>query len=540
MKKIVAFFIFMIIAFSDVQAIFVSPKIEKVYSEKIVTKIEKSSNDIEKRIKILEEFWKKIKKIKNFKKYKNNKNIQNILEQILYLNEKQIKKYKTQLIFKKLKNKELQKDDSNLESQNNNSSRDSEINLEWQEKNIYEEKYKKELEQNKKIIDGYNYTKYFKNKIYSNDLIFLDNWVWYAYFYKNYTYFPDDSTVNLRDLNYNNIDTEKSVIFVVNGKIWIIQNPIKKRLIKDDVIKDLENKYYFLKILKDDIKKTTNKNYDNDFLKLKKISKNITYNLSIENKIRNIYNYVLKSLEYSKNIDFSDYKIFSWIEAFKNKNWVCSAYSKLMIYMLLFNNINDIKYLKWYVLDAQDFPEVWHAWLRIWNKYYDPTFDDPSWAEDDKKFEEYKYFWLPKDLFYTNRYDENKLPEYLKNLSLKERKKIILKRLYDIYPKYKDQNYNLLKNIDFRIKHNISYDEEITLENFSKILPKKVVSNFSFYDDWVKKYILKMKYFPIDTNTDFDALLEQLNYNLDWYYFFEWYDKNWNKSYKLAYDVVVK
>jgi len=29
------------------------------------------------------------------------------------------------------------------------------------------------------------------------------------------------------------------------------------------------------------------------------------------------------------------------------------------------------------VIDAADFPNIGHAWLRIDDKYYDPTFDDP-------------------------------------------------------------------------------------------------------------------------------------------------------------------
>jgi hypothetical protein len=81
----------------------------------------------------------------------------------------------------------------------------------------------------------------------------------------------------------------------------------------------LKNKYYFLHLLKDDLKNIS-KNYDKDFLALKNVSQRLTYNLSEKNKILNIYNYVIKNLSYSKIVDFTNYKIFSGIEAYKNKD----------------------------------------------------------------------------------------------------------------------------------------------------------------------------------------------------------------------------
>jgi hypothetical protein len=210
-----------------------------------------------------------------------------------------------------------------------------------------------------------------------------------------------------------------------------------------------------------------------------------------------------------------------------------------MTYMLMFAWINDVEVIRWYVIDAQDFPDVWHAWVRIWGKYYDPTFDDPVWAIENKKAKDYKYFNLPEDLFYTNRYNEKQLPESIKTLSLEKRKKLILQNIYSISEKYKDSDYKLLKLIKFKKNHNIRYDEKITLVNFSKIIPKRSVSNFNFIENWVKKRIIRLSFYSIDT-FDLEILLEQLDYNLNWYYFFEWYDKDWESFYRLGYNVVTR
>ena len=208
-----------------------------------------------------------------------------------------------------------------------------------------------------------------------------------------------------------------------------------------------------------------------------------------------------------------------------------------MVYMLMFSWVTDVSVIRWYVIDAEDFPEVWHAWVKVWDHYYDPTFDDPLWATLDKKYNEYKYFNMPKDIFYTNRFNKNSLPENIKWLSIQGRKSIIQANLSNLYNKYKNSNYKLLRLIKIKKENNINYDEEITLDNFDKIIDLKIVNNFSFSDNWHKKIIKKLKYYELDW-LNLENLLEQLEYNLDWKYFFLWYDKNWNSSYRLGYEVI--
>ncbi len=50
----------------------------------------------------------------------------------------------------------------------------------------------------------------------------------------------------------------------------------------------------------------------------------------------------------------------------------------------MFAGVQNSIMIKWNVIDAQDFPNIWHVWLRIGEYYYDPTFDDPIWTNNTK------------------------------------------------------------------------------------------------------------------------------------------------------------
>jgi len=510
---IITLIIFIFVWINNIQAIYINPKVETLYN-KLVLKLEKNKK-LEEKISLFSDLKIKIKQIKNIPKYKYNKKIIDLLDQIIELNDKYLFKLKKDLFILNLKKKK-------------------------ENENTYEKEYLSELENNKKIINSYSYSKYFKNKSYTKNNLVLEDWIWYWYFYKNFSYFPDDSKITKRDLDYNWINLDKDLLFVREwNKLWFVKNPKKVRLIDDKIISDIKNKYYLLEEIKDDFRIRQNWNYDKEYLQLKTFSQNLTKNFTQEEKIKKIYDYILNNTKYSSTIDFKNYKIFSWIETYLNNDWICEWYAKIMIYMLMFSWVEDTEVIRWYVIDATDFPEVWHAWVKVWGKYYDPTFDDPVWATKDKKYNEYNYFWLPKDLFYTNRFSIKDLPEEYRTLNLKDREKIIQTNLYNLYNKYKNDKYNLLKLIKFKKKYNIKANEEIIISNFNKILPLKVVNEFKFNENWKTRSIINLKYFEI-TNFNLEAILKQLDYNLDWKYFFLWYDENWNSSYKLGYDVKIK
>lgn len=502
--------------------IYIPPKTQIIY-DKLFVKLEKK-NDLENTQKSLLNLKSKIISLKNYKKYKNNKRIIKLFNEVLYLNDEKIKEIRKIIILNNLK-KDIKINNTKEKI--------------WENKN-YTKKYELEKIRRKSIIDKYDYSKYFKNISYTKNNIFLEDWIWKAYRFKRYSFFPTNLSITHKDLVFNWVDVNTDLLFVTDDNtLWFVRNPTKINLVSDEIIKNIDNKYYFLEEILDDVKKSWIKSYDSYFLDLKEKTEKITNNLSDSSKIQNIYNYILNNISYSEAIDFDNYRIFSWIETFKNNSWVCEWYAKLMSYMLMFAWINDVETIRWYVIDAEDFPDIWHAWVRIWNRYYDPTFDDPIWATSSKSFLDYKYFNLPKDLFYTNRYDFKDIPENIKKLSLEDRKRIILNNLNKVSNKYKNENYKLLKLLNFKKEHNIKYDEKITLENFNKILNTYDLYDFNFTKNWKNIKILKFKYYDVDI-LDLEFLIEQLDYNLDWYYLFKWYDNKGWFNYILAYDIITR
>jgi hypothetical protein len=374
-----------------------------------------------------------------------------------------------------------------------------------------------------------------------NKRYLLENNIYYFYRFKNYSHLNDVYWFYKSTLEWFWYDLNKTLIYIDwNKKFNFVTKYEKIKLINKDFLTNIWNKSLFLKILSDDLLYLS-KDY---YLDLKNIQ-NITYDLTDwktdEEKIRLIYDWILDNISYSINFKLTDYQIFSWVETFKNKSWVCEWYVKLMSYMLLFSWIDNIDDIRWYVIDAQDFPKIGHAWLRIWDKYYDPTFDDPVWAEKTKVFNEYKYYWLPRDLFYSNRYDYWKLPEYIKNLSFSDRKKIIFNNLKKLFNKYYNSNYLILKPFKFRKEYNLLDKEVLNIDDFKNILKYYTVRDYKFYDkNWIKRRITNIVYYTVDDSNIEKIIWDYFNYNTNWLYLFKWIDNNWNVTYKLTNNVTIK
>lgn len=369
-----------------------------------------------------------------------------------------------------------------------------------------------------------------------NKPYFEENDVYYMYQFLSFRYISDSYGFFLKDLEWNWFNSESLVLyFDENWRFNFVSRYEKVKLISANILAWATNKSYFLKEIANDKKFLTN-DTDDDFIELKNFTKSLNKWLSKQEAIKNIYWWLIENIDYTKNIDLKDYKIFSWIETFKNRDWVCDWYVKLMTYMLLFLWYDDIEAIRWYVIDAQDFPEIWHAWIRIWDKYYDPTFDDPIWAINIRKYEDYLYFWLPRDLFYTNRYDKDELPDYIKDDSLEVRESIIFNNLYKIASKYSDSDYNILKPFKFRIEN--GFDSKVLwVEDFSKVIRSYYVDNFYFSDGIKNYHISKFKYFVVNDSNIENTIKYNFNYNLDWLYLFKWKLDDWNYEYRLWYNV---
>lgn len=151
------------------------------------------------------------------------------------------------------------------------------------------------------------------------------------------------------------------------------------------------------------------------------ITSNISYSKDVYNWLKSWYNY------WNKRYLYSDI----WV--FKNREWVCSWYSLLMETMLRFAWISDVEIIDGFVLGWVNNYRSEHAWLRIWELYYDVTWDE--WKTEN----EWKWFWLPYDIMFATRvisWDDRVNNSNLKNLYNEN-----LKTISDNYEYWK---YNLL------------------------------------------------------------------------------------------------
>ncbi|MDD2871303.1 MAG: hypothetical protein PHS49_04900 [Candidatus Gracilibacteria bacterium] len=379
---------------------------------------------------------------------------------------------------------------------------------------------------NTNLFDG------FQIKVLNNRNLLLENGVWYTYVFSKYQGFGKGIVPSESELKNEGIDRKSTVLLIDNNTgINFVIDYKKVKLISDNIITNISNKEEFLTELADD-KKYLYDDTDEIFLKLKNETINITKGLNDSKKIQKIYDFILKNVNYSKVFNINNKYIFSGIYTYKNNDGICSGYSKLYLYMLSFAGINDVKVLKGNVIDAPDFPNIGHAWLKIGGLYYDPTFDDPIGNTSPKKYEEYKYFGLPKDLFYTNRFDYGSLPGDLKVANLDTRKSYIHNKLSGLYYKYADNNYNLLKSIGFNKKYGLSETEKMTIEKLKELVPNFEANDYKYVDNGVEIEINDIDYHTI-TDTNIDTVLEKIGYDLNGIKLFKWD----NGTYRLAYKV---
>ncbi len=371
---------------------------------------------------------------------------------------------------------------------------------------------------------------WFKIKVLKNNNLVLEKWIRYTYVYSQYKNFWKWVIPSEADLSRSGLNKNTTVLLLDNAWASFAVDYKKVKLISDNIISNIANKQEFLRQLIDD-KRYLHNDTDELFKSLKNTTQNLTSGSSRATKISKIYAYILRNISYSTNFSISNKNIFSWILTYKNKVWICWGYTKLNLYMLSFAWVSDARVVKWYVIDAPDFPSIWHSWVQIGYQYYDPTFDDPVWASKTKSAYEYKYFGLPRDLFYTNRFNYWTLPGHLKTASLSSRKDLIKENIAKLANKYKDRNYILIKPFSFRTANNLTSTEKITIEKIKKIIPSYEVNWFKFTQDGITKTIANIDYYTVDDN-NLEPLLEQLNYNIDWYKLFKWDD--W--SYRLAYN----
>ena len=377
----------------------------------------------------------------------------------------------------------------------------------------------------------YDYIKEDYNFFYKwNDL--------YTYNFDNFSFFDSDYWFYLSEIDNSSIDRKTTILY--KDRDWnykFIKTFQEERLVSNDIVFWEKLKKQILDNIKDDKKYLSGDN-DKEYEEIKELSLSLTKWLSDQEKIKKVYAWILENITYTTNFNLSDYRIYSWVLTYKYQDGVCDWYVKLFAYLLEFSWFENLEIIRWYVLDAKDFPQVGHAWIKIWDYYYDPTFDDPIWSQLTKSFSEYKYYKLPKDLFYANRFLYDDIPEELEISSEYFRRNYIDKKLYELSTKYDLDDYLILQPFIFRKENWLSYSEEITIDKLKNILPYFEVSDFKYTNNWKELSIKKLSYYGVDDSSISD-ILSQLNYKLDSYYLFKWDLWDWNYEYRLAYDLEI-
>lgn len=367
-----------------------------------------------------------------------------------------------------------------------------------------------------------------------------ENNSYYGFVYSRFSYLED--MYGVYTSNMKKLAVNPDIALLYRDASWrynFITEFKKVFLASKETLVWIPGKGEILLYLRDDAKDGLT-NSDTTLQNIKKQAVSLSLNKTRDQKIESIYAWVIEYLQYSKVIDFENAEIFSWLASYENKEWVCTGYAKLVAYMLAFAWVSDVKMVLWDVIDAQDFPQIWHAWLNIGEYYYDPTFDDPIGNTKSRAPSQYRYYKLPEDLFYTNRYDRGETPESLKSTDMLYRQTRVDLNLSKLVDTYQNKWYNLLKPFDFRKKYNIAYNKDITPQVLKDIIPYYEVDGktFSFVDEsGNKKYIRWVNYYTIDNTTAETALME-LDFDTNDLYLFAWKKENGDIEYRLSYDVI--
>lgn len=377
---------------------------------------------------------------------------------------------------------------------------------------------------------------YFTKKIYSPDFLILEDGVWYTYVFSEKKYFDRIDDYRVENYKHHNFDPYTTLVYYDDDRFYLVDDYKKLRLVSDNLISGIANKQQILELLRDYKKiDPREENIDSIFRAIKSTSEKITKNATTDKeKIEKLYSYIINSIQYTSDVKDTDREPFSWIKTFVNKDWVCQWYAELLSILLGYQDI-EATVMAGDVINSVDFPEIGHAWVKIGNSYYDPTFDDTDTQWEKKGIKDFKYYGLPKTIFYTNRYDEGKTPEILLSKDIVYREQVVednLKRVYKNSPK---KDYKLFDFLIFKDKYNITTDIK-NIEALAKDIGFYEMTNYVATIDGKKKNISNINYYEM-TDENIESLLSQIHYNFDEYKIFKW-NKDGEIKYIISNDYV--
>lgn len=344
--------------------------------------------------------------------------------------------------------------------------------------------------------------------------IFEEDGYFYTYLYN--TYFPIKSNYGIYKSEINNAGysyDDAVVLRLQDAKNNITFLPKKVPILPRNSfetltpwIEDFINKSA-IDVLR------TEKNYEQSYKKIIQTAKDITQGLSSdEEKTRAIYDWMVQNIIYPQKYDLENYAIYSWLEAFENKSAVCEGQALLMYYLLKIAEVKDIQYIDGYVIDAPDFPNVRHAWIRVGEYFYDPSFEK-VYQENHKK---YFYYKVPHDIMYTNRYTSYAVPERVLEQTKQENQNLIYHKRTRLTHKYSQSDgYKLLDKVFFIKKYNLS-SENITLWDIISYLKPQRIDFTKWKLSYNSHLPQNIEYFPIkNLNININSILIEAQYNLN-------------------------
>lgn len=330
----------------------------------------------------------------------------------------------------------------------------------------------------------------------------------YKYTFDSYTLPWSDYWIYWDSFNWKPLS---SLLLIKNWDKYYFADKFQRDTIASmKYLKDLKNRGYILKMLSDRAWRYYNSETASEAIEnIYKDTKRITKGLSEDEKIKAIYAFVLEKLEYDiDGLNNGDKRVYSWVESYVRWKWVCDGYTRLMALMLSFAEIYDFELKSGYPIADENFRKIGHAWLRIWNYYYDPTFDDPIGATETRVYDEYQYFKLPKDLYYIDRTDwVDTIPLLLRPKGLKARKEYVAKKYFD-YIEKNGATYRLLKYYKNLKTLWVKSEYDLTLSNANSIFNKAETIDGKVYIKW--KIARNYKYFDVKSDLALKSVLNMV------------------------------
>jgi hypothetical protein len=368
-------------------------------------------------------------------------------------------------------------------------------------------------------------------------------WFFYGYLFQNYKFYQDSYGAYQSQLDASGFKKQSTFLYRnKDGKYHFVTDYTERKLIGIWDIFGVSHKELFLKYMLSDAKHLSS-NISENMRAIKNQSQTLPRWNNKEETIEGIYAWVLKNISYTQIIDLNNTQMFSAGEAFQTKNGVCTAYSKLMVYLMLYQNLFDLEMIEGYVIDASDFPEIGHAWVRVGERYYDPTFDDPIGTTLVRTPEQYRYFNLPKDIFYANRFHYDELPKTFETANNEQIRQYIFNVLSNLVNKYGPQAYEYLvfAPVKFRNTYNISANTLITPEILAQKIGVSQVENNSFRFQKNEKTltITGIRYYIL-TSDSTQGTLDSLNYQVDDMTLFDWELPDGSREWRLAYELTTR